>query len=69
MSRTKSFRFQEELNYEKLQKADLRVIATLKIPAHTGFPIQLGTTIGRSQSPIPIGLKAVRSHIFTKDRR
>jgi hypothetical protein len=48
LSRTKILRFQEELNTEKFQKADLRVIATLKIPDHIGIPVQLGTTIGRS---------------------
>jgi hypothetical protein len=39
--RTKSFTFQEALNPEKFQKADLRVISSLKIPAHTGVPVRL----------------------------
>jgi hypothetical protein len=34
-SRTKKIMFQEELYPEKFQKADIRVICTLKIPAHT----------------------------------
>ena len=59
LSRTKQFKFQEELNPEKFQKADLRIIATLKIPAHTGIPVRLGTTIGARQSPMPSGVKAV----------
>ena len=39
LSRTKCFKFQEELNPEKFQKADLKVIVTIKIPAHTGIPV------------------------------
>jgi hypothetical protein len=40
---------------EKFEKADLRVIRTLKIPAQTGISLGLGTTTGRSQSPMPSG--------------
>jgi hypothetical protein len=39
--------FQEELTPGKFQKADLRVICTLKILIHTGIPVRLGTTIGK----------------------
>jgi hypothetical protein len=44
LSRTKSFMFQEELHTEKFQKADLRVICTLKIPANSSL-------IGRNNWP------------------
>ncbi len=47
--------FQEELNPEKFQKADLRLIFNLKIPAHTGIPVGLGTIIGQSQNSIKVG--------------
>jgi hypothetical protein len=50
---------QEAMNPDKFQKADLRVISTLKIPAHTGVPVRLGTTIGNSQNPMPGGITAV----------
>jgi hypothetical protein len=46
---TRSFRFQEELNPETFQKADPRVVNTLKILAHTEVPVELGTTINNSQ--------------------
>ena len=46
LSRTKSFIFQEALNLAKFQKADLKVLFTLKITAHTGIPV------GKSQSPM-----------------
>jgi hypothetical protein len=41
------------------QKADLRVITTLKIPAHSGLPVRLGTTIGKNQKPMPHGIQVV----------
>jgi hypothetical protein len=44
---------QEDIHPKKFQKADLRVISTLKIPAHAGVQIRLGSSIGKSQSPIP----------------
>ena len=59
LSRTKCFKFQEELNPEGSKKADLRVIATLKIPAHAGNPVRLGTTTGARQNHMPSGVKAV----------
>jgi hypothetical protein len=59
LSRTNSLTFQEELNPEKFQKAYLKAICTLKIPAHTGVPVRLGRTIGHSQNPMPSVLMAV----------
>jgi hypothetical protein len=56
LSRTKSFRFQEELNPEKFQKADH---CHTEDTSHTGIPVRMGTPMGRSQSPMPSGLKAV----------
>ena len=46
--------FQANLHPEKFQKADLRVICTLKIPAH-----KVGNHNRESQSPMPSGLMAV----------
>ena len=51
-ARTKSFKFQEELKSETFHKADLRVVKTLKIPALTGVPVKLGTTIDYSQKSL-----------------
>jgi dUTPase len=59
LSKTKSFMFQEALNPEKFQKADLRVISTLEIPTTTRVQVRLGKTIGNSQNPMPSGLMAV----------
>ncbi len=58
-SRTKSFMFQENLNLEKFQKADTRVISALKIPAHTRVQVRLERAIGRSQNPMPCRVTAV----------
>ena len=61
LSRTKSFVFQEEISHEEqFQKADLRILRQITIPAHTGVPVRLGTTtIGRKDQPMPNGVKAV----------
>jgi hypothetical protein len=47
------------LHPKTFQKADLRVINTQKIPARTGVPVKLGTTIGNSQDKMSNGDVAV----------
>jgi hypothetical protein len=59
LSRTKSFVFEKAVSLEEFQKADLRFISTLKIPAHAGVPVRLGTTIDNSQNTMSSGLMAV----------
>jgi hypothetical protein len=54
LSQTKIFIFQEEFNQVNFQRACLRVISTLKIPAFSGLPIKLGTTLGKKQEPMPM---------------
>ena len=44
LSTKKSFVFQKELNLENFQKADLQVISTLKIPAHTAIPVSVSNS-------------------------
>jgi hypothetical protein len=61
LSRIKSFRYQEELKPETFQKADLRVVNTLKMPPCTVVPVKLGTTINNSQNTMPNGLVAVNT--------
>jgi hypothetical protein len=60
-SRTKSFILQDEVSHdEQFQKADLRIISQITIPAHAGIPVQLGTsTAGRRNQPMPNGLQVV----------
>jgi hypothetical protein len=57
--RNKSFIFQEELNPKTFQKADLRVVSTLKIPAHTAILVGMETTIGKNQGAMTSGIQAV----------
>jgi hypothetical protein len=60
LSSTNSFMLQEDLNPEKFQKAGLRFISALKIPGHTKKnQVRFGTTIVRSQNPMPSGVMAV----------
>jgi hypothetical protein len=59
LSKTKSMEFQEELHPEKFQKADVRVICIVKIQAHIGNPVKLGTTISKSPTPMPSRPRAV----------
>ena len=40
------------------QKADLQIISTITLPAHSGVPVRLRTTISRSK-PMPSSMKAV----------
>jgi hypothetical protein len=58
LSRTKSFIVQDELDLVNFLKADIRVISTLKIPAHTGWPVKLDTTLESNQEPMPFGIQA-----------
>ncbi len=41
------------------QKANFKIFSTLKIPAHTGLPVRLGTTLGNNQEPMPGDVQAV----------
>jgi hypothetical protein len=50
LSRTKSLIFQDNLTPKDFQKANLKIIGTLKIPAHTDPPVRLGTTLGKIKS-------------------
>jgi hypothetical protein len=47
------------LNPKTFQKADPRVVNTIKIAAHTGVPVKLGTTINNSQKLLQHSLVAV----------
>ncbi len=58
MSRSNKFGFQEDLDPVEFKKADLQVISTITLPAHSGVPVRLRTSISR-RKPIPGGMKAV----------
>ena len=58
MSRSNKFGFQEELDPNEFRKADLQIISTITLPAHSGVPVRLRTSISRS-TPMPHGIRAV----------
>jgi hypothetical protein len=53
LSRTKNFIFQENLEPKGFQKADFKIISTLKIPVHTRLLVRLGPTLGRNKESMP----------------
>jgi hypothetical protein len=59
LSRSKEFIFQETIKKSRFAKADLRTVSQLKIPAHTAFPVRLGTSCGSRHTPMAAGLKSV----------
>ena len=55
----KKFVFQEAFNEKSNQHANIRIISSITIPAHTGVPVKLSTTTGRNDRPMPNGIEAV----------
>ena len=58
MSRSNKFGFQEDLDPNEFKKADLQIISSITLPAHSGVPVRVRTSISKSK-PMPSGLKAV----------
>ena len=58
MSRSNKFGFQEDLDPNEFKKADLKIISSIMLPAHSGVPVRLKTSISISK-PMHSGMKAV----------
>ena len=58
LSRSNKFAFQEDLNPDDFEKADLQIVNSILILSHCGMPVRLGFSIWKVQL-MPNGLKAV----------
>ena len=53
------FELEEESDPETFKRADLKVISQITIPALTGLPIKVKTSLGKNGEPMPHGIRAV----------
>ena len=53
------FELEEESDPETFKRADLQVISQITIPALTGLPIKVKSSLGKNGEPMPHGIRAV----------